>query len=94
MLSFCSTSSLPSDVWKTAKVSVYLNFSGVTVPAATETASKMQAVWERVRQYLTKCQAKDKATVDQHKKAVKVEAGGRVLLSTRKLKLKGEDRHR
>ena len=32
------------------KFPVDLDFSGATVPAATETAREMQAVWERVRQ--------------------------------------------
>ena len=34
--------------------------------------------------------SKDKAIADQHKRAVEVEAGDRVLLSTRNLKLKGK----
>ena len=51
----------------------------------------------RYRQYgsergnsFQKTQAKDKAIADQHKRAVEVEAGDRVLLSTRNLKLKGK----
>ena len=67
-----------------------LDFSGATVPAATEAASEIQAVWERVRQQLKKTQAKDKSTAHHHKGAVEVKAGDRVLLSTRNLKLKGK----
>ena len=37
-------------VGRQLKFPVDLDFSGATVPAATETASEMQAVWERVRQ--------------------------------------------
>ena len=55
-----------------------------------ETASEMLAVWERVRQQLKKTQGKDKATSDQCKRAVEFEAGDRVLLSTRNLKVKGK----
>ena len=37
-------------VGRQLKFPVDLDFSGATVPAATETASEMQAVWERIRQ--------------------------------------------
>ena len=37
-------------VGRQLKFPVDLDFSGATVPAATETASEIQAVWERVRQ--------------------------------------------
>ena len=37
-------------VGRQLKFAVDLDFSGATVPAATETAGEMQAVWERVRQ--------------------------------------------
>ena len=46
------------------KFPVDLDFSGATVPAATETAKDMQAVWEQVRQKIKKTQDRDKATVD------------------------------
>ena len=65
-----------------------MDFFRATVPAATEAASEIQAVWERVRQKLKKTQAKVKAIADQNKRAIEVEAGDRVLLSTRNLKLK------
>ena len=37
-------------VGRQLKFPVDLDFSGATVPAATEAASEIQAVWERVRQ--------------------------------------------
>ena len=37
-------------VGRQLKFPVDLDFSGATVPAATKTASEIQAVWERVRQ--------------------------------------------
>ena len=46
------------------KFPVDLDFSGATVPAATETARDMHAVGEQVRQKLKKTQDKDKATED------------------------------
>ena len=66
-------------VGRQLKFPVDLDFSRATVPAATETASEIQAVWERVRQFFKKTQAKDKATADLHKRAVEVKAGDRVL---------------
>ena len=77
-------------VGRQLKFPVDLGFSRATVPAATETVSEMQAVWEQVRQQFKKTQAKYKATADQHKRTVETKAGDRVLRSTRNLKLKGK----
>ena len=54
------TKEIPHYVMTGRQLNFPVDFSGATVLAATEISSEMQAVWERVRQYLKQTQSRTK----------------------------------